>query len=405
MKRILTFLALIALVITVSSCQQQEKKAKYVFYFIGDGMGFSNVALAEAYQAQTRGVIGMDPLCFTSFPVLGEATTFSASSQVTCSSAAGTALATGFKTKNNMLGMSPDTIPLTSIAYKIHDAGYSVGIMTSVQINHATPAAFYAHNASRGAYYEIGEELPKTGFEFFAAGGIIDPCGSKEPVMESLYKIVADSGYTVACGMEDFNAKKDAEKILLVRSENSEDNLAYSIERKEGDMRLADLVGAAIEVLERDQDGFFLMAEGGLIDWAGHSNDLASTIFEIQDLDFAVKVAYAFYEKHPDETLIVITADHETGGVALGGYSYGYDLTYANTAKNMMENVDVDNYMDAAKTIGSINENARIKWTTTAHCGGPVPVWAIGAGSQKFAARQDNTDIPKKICEAMGIAF
>ena len=406
MKRLIHVLTAVALVCAAVSCAPKEKHAKYVFYFIGDGMGATHVAATEAYLAQERGVIGMDPLSFTQFPVMGEAVSCSASNIITDSSAAGTALSTGEKTKNGMLCIAPDsTTVLKSIAYKIHDAGYSVGVMSTTPINHATPAAFFGHNIKRGNYYAIGKELPESGFEFFAGGGLYHPKGKEGDEAVSLYDLISEGGYTLAYGYEDFLAKKDADHIVLVQKENSEDICPYALGRPEGALTLSQIVEAAISVLERNPKGFFLMAEGGLIDWTAHSQDLAGTIFEILDFDQAISVALNFYDRHPDETLIVVTADHETGGLALGHKGYNYDLTVIDKIKSASASTDVEKYMNDPASIGNINEEARVGWTTYSHCGGPVPVWAKGAGAARFAARQDNTDIPKKICEAMGVAF
>ena len=408
MKRFIHVFAAAALLCMAVSCGRQEaqKEAKYVFYFIGDGMGFTHVAAAEAYLAQERGAIAMDPLCFTQFPVLGEATSFSASNIITDSSAAGTALSTGEKTTNGMLAIAPDsTTLLKSIAYKIHEAGYSVGVMSTTQINHATPAAFFGHNVKRGNYYAIGKEIPEAGFEFFGGGGLLHPKGKNGEEEVSLYEIAADGGYTIACGYEDFKAKKDAGKILLVQSEDSDQICPYALGRPEDALTLSQIVESAITVLERNPKGFFLMAEGGLIDWTAHSQDLAGTIFEVLDFDQAIAVANAFYERHPDETLIVVTADHETGGLALGRKGYTFDLTVVDKIRNASASTNVDEYMNDPKSIDSVNEDARVGWTTYSHCGAPVPVWAKGVGSERFAARQDNTDIPKKICAAMGVQF
>ena len=406
MKRFFYYLAVVALLGLAASCARQENQAKYVFYFIGDGMGFTHVAAAEAYLAQERGVIGMDPLCFTQFPVLGEAVTCSANSIITDSSAAGTALSTGEKTNNRMLAVAPDsTTQLKSISYKIHDAGYSVGVMSTTPINHATPAAFFGHNVKRGNYYEIGQELPSTGFEFFAGGGLYHPKGKDGDEEVSLYDMIAEGGYTLAYGYEDFQDKKDADHIVLVQSEGSDQICPYALGRPEGALTLQQIVEAAVTVLERNPKGFFLMAEGGLIDWTAHSQDLAGTIFEGLDFDQAIAVADAFYAKHPDETLIVVTADHETGGLALGAKGYQYDLTVIDKIKNSSTTTDVEQYMNSSQSISGVNEEAQVGWTTFSHCGGPVPVWAKGVGSERFAGRQDNTDIPKKICAAMGVTF
>ena len=162
---------LLALLFVVSSCcTTNQKQAKYVFYFIGDGMGFSHVALTEAYNAAKENKIGSEPLAFTQFPAMGMATTYSASNMITCSSAAGTALSTGFKTNNHMLGVDPDTNDVYSIAKFIHDNGYKVGVMSTVTIDHATPASFYAHAAYRNDYYAIAAQLPESGYEFFGGG-------------------------------------------------------------------------------------------------------------------------------------------------------------------------------------------------------------------------------------------
>ncbi len=403
MKKLLKTLAVIA-ALTFSVSSFAARKAKYVFLFIGDGMSFSSVSMAEAYLAQERGVIGNDPLTFTQFPILGMATTYSASNPITCSSAAGTALATGSKTKNLLLGVAPDsTTKLKSIAYKLHDAGYKIGITTSVQINHATPAAFYGHNKSRNAYYEIGKELPLTGFEFFGGGGFLQPNG-KDKKQPSLYIDVEKNGYTVARGIEDFKTKKCG-KMMLTAAENSDEVLPYALGRKDTDLTLAQVVDAAIQVVD-NKKGFFIMAEGGKIDYAAHSNNTIGTITEIIDMDEAVKVALDFYNRHPKETLIIITADHETGGVSLGAKKgYIYDLTVYDGIKENASTTKVDEYMSDKVVMKEQSEKAHIGWTTTSHCGGAVPVWAIGCGSDLFAGRQDNTDIPKKIFKAMGVTF
>lgn len=406
MKKIINILSAAVLLLSAASCTKQEPTAKYVFYFIGDGMGFTHIAAAEAYLAQSRGVIGMDPLCFTQFPVMGEATNFSSSNIITDSAAAGTALSTGEKTTNGMLCIAPDsTTRQTSIAYKIHDAGYSVGVMSTTPINHATPAAFFGHNVKRGDYYAIGKELPESGFEFFAGGGLYHPKGKEGNEEVSLWDIITDGGYTLAYGYDDFLAKKEAPHIVLIQAEGSEDCCPYALGRPEGALTLPQIVDAAVTVLERNPKGFFLMAEGGLIDWTAHSQDLAGTIFETLDFDQAIAVADAFYQRHPDETLIVVTADHETGGIALGRRGYTYDLTVIDNISKALAPTDVELYMNDPKSIDSVNVKARIGWTTSSHTGGPVPVWAKGVGSERFAGRQDNTDIPKNICAAMGVSF
>lgn len=409
MKRSLckVLLAALCVVMLASSCSQ-EKKAKYVFYFIGDGMGFSHISLTEGYLATKEGKIGNSPLCFTQFPVMGMATSYSANRYITCSSAAGTALATGNKTNNGMLGVTPDSSELVSIAYKIHNAGFPVGITTSVTIDHATPASFYANSAARSDYYSIAQQLASSGFEFFGGGGFYGAKDKREQE-KSLYDIASEAGYEFAYGVDEYDAKKgSADKMILFQKGDKKNNdLPYVQDRVEGDLELPQVVESAVDFLN-NQDGFFLMVEGGKIDWAAHSNDLAGTIFEMLDFDQAIAAAYEFYKQHPDETLIVVTADHETGGVTLGrGKGYVYDLSVVGRPqKGNVEGVstDVSNYMSGV-SVDSLSIVAKIGWTTTSHTGGAVPVFAVGAGSGLFAGRQDNTDIPKKICKAMGVEF
>ncbi len=409
MKKSLYSLIIVAIaVLSVVSCSVQgNKNAKYVFYFIGDGMGFSHISLTEGYLATKEGKIGNNPLCFTQFPVMGMATSYSANKYITCSSAAGTALATGSKTNNGMLGVTPDTTELTAISYKIHDAGFPVGITTSVTIDHATPGSFYANSSARSDYYSISEQLATSGFEFFGGGGFYGAQDKRE-AEKSLYDIAKENGYEFAYGLEEFNAKKgNAEKLILFQADEKKRNndLPYVTERVDGDLELPQVVEAAVDFLN-NEDGFFLMVEGGKIDWAAHSNDLQGTIMELLDFDQAITVAYEFYKQHPDETLIVVTADHETGGVTLGrGKGYVYDLSVVDKVNEAAaSDSDVSNYMSGISK-DSLSVAAQIGWTTTSHTGGAVPVFAIGAGSGMFAGRQDNTDIPKKICKAMGVEF
>lgn len=401
MKKIALF-ALLALIPILSTAQEQ--KAKYVFYFIGDGMWFNHVSLAEYWLGYTQGVFDSRPLSFSQFPVLGWAVTHSESNLITDSAAAGTALSTGTKTKNGMLGTAPDSSALESIAYKIHDAGYKVGISSTVGINHATPGAFYGHSASRSDYYSIASEIPSTGFEFFAGGGAIESNG-EDGDETSVYEAIEDSGYVIAEGMDDFADKKDEAGKMMLLQENGrlKTELPYAIDMKDTDMTQADLVSASIDFLyDEDCPGFFIMSEGGKIDWASHGNDTKAVILETLSLSDAVAEAVEFYNAHPDETLIIVTADHETGGLTLS-WEKGYDLLF-----DKLEEIHCSKDMvseEEREHMNEISHEAHIGWTTGDHSGANVPVFAIGAGSTLFSGRMDNTEIPKKICEAMGIRF
>ena len=400
MKRIVTITLIALTLLCATGC---TKKAKYVFLFIGDGMGFGAVSVTETYLGQVDSTaIGMGQLAFSSFPVLGAAATFSADHQRTDSAAGGSALSTGEKVNNDSICIGPEGDTLTSISYKIHDAGYKVGIMATVCIDHATPAAFYGRSNHRGNYYEIGSQLGSTGFEFFGGGDFNRP-DREQP---DCFAKAGAAGYAIAYGREDFAAKKDAGKVIFFQSRDTARNtnqLPTRLERiarnNPEDITLKELVAGAIDVLDNPK-GFFMMAEGSMIDWAAHSNDVAGLVNETLDMSDAVEVALEFYRKHPKNTLIVVTADHETGGPATNKPKL-YKLQ--SMLEPASEDTNVDNYMSGEHSLSEVSKIAGIGWTAGSHTADRVPVFAIGAGSEKFAGEIDNTDIPRKICEAMGI--
>ena len=326
---------LLFVLISVAANGQQ---AKYVFYFIGDGMGVNQVNGTEMYQAELQnGRIGVEPLLFTQFPVATMATTFSATNSVTDSAAAGTALATGKKTYNSAISVGEDKNPIETVAEKAKKAGKKVGVTTSVSVDHATPAAFYAHQADRNMNYEIAVDLTKANFDFYAGGGFLKPDKTYDKKdAPNIFPIFEEAGYTVARGYSDYKAKsKDAGKMILIQEEGKDPScLPYAIDRKSDDLTLAQITESAIDFLTKGKNkGFFLMVEGGKIDWACHGNDAATVFNEVKDMDDAIKVAYEFYEQHPDETLIVVTADHETGGIVLGKGPYTLNLQALKSQK------------------------------------------------------------------------
>ncbi|MBQ7362805.1 MAG: alkaline phosphatase, partial [Bacteroidaceae bacterium] len=318
MKKLFGFFMLLLIAVTVSA-----KTPKYVFYFIGDGMGPSHVLGTEYYLGELEGVIGRpNQLCFTQFPKSAFVSTYSKSNGVTDSAASGTALATGSKTKNGFLGVTMDSTPVYSVAYAAKQAGFPVGISSTVGINHATPGAFYAHQPGRSRYYEIGKDMLTADYDFYAGGDLIATSQQRDEI----YAKAKEQGYTIARGYDDYKSNgKNAKKLMLYQKDVATD-LPYAIDREEGDLTLAQIAEAGIEFLsKKSKKGFFFMLEGGKIDYASHADDGATALNEVIDFDNAIKVAYDFYKKHPNETLIVVTADHETGGLVLG-YSGAYAL-------------------------------------------------------------------------------
>ena len=457
-KRIFSMLS----ILLVALAALAEGRAKYVFYFIGDGMGVNQVNAAETYLGALEGRIGIKELCFPSFPYFGLINTQSATNGVTDSAAGGTALATGNKTKNGALGMLKDLeTPISSIAYWAKDAGAAVGVTTSVSIDHATPAAFYSHVPKRSMAYEIGAELPISGFDFFSGSDFVKP--ENPDGGPNLYAQAQAKGYTIARGYKDYLKKaKKADKMILFQTEEASKieygSIPYALDRTKDDLKLEDITRAAINFLmkkQNEKDGFFVMVEGGKIDWACHANDPAF-ISELIDMDNAVKVAYEFYQQHPDETLIVVTADHETGGLVLGRGAYELNLkaisyqrmsmdklnrelnnmkknlgdkfTWDETKKFLTENfgfwngVEVNEDQtkrlessfnefkegkgDSGRLSGTvkrvISECALIGWQSGGHSNGYVPAFAIGVGAEQFHGRFDNTEICKKMAKAAG---
>ena len=440
---------------------------KYVFYFIGDGMGTNQVLGAEMYRSAIQGKpLGRVQTLMTTFPYSGHASTYSATNGITDSAAAGTCLATGKKTKNGMLGQAPDSSDLRTIAEDLKAQGWGVGIMTTVAIDHATPAAFYAHVPDRDKYYRIGEQLVESNIDFFGGAGFHHPQGKKDNKDINLYRRAEENGYTIAHGYEEALEKKDAEKLILVQpcdtGKNHGSNLPYAIDRQEGDLTLAQIVNIAIPFLSERYQRFFMMVEGGMIDYACHGDDAATAIGETWDMDEAMRVAYAFYEAHPDETLIIVTADHETGGMALGNSDYTLQLDLLqnqhcsawilsdrftqlfkekgkpswNEVKEIYReqlgfwdkvkiSADEEKELKAVyqaacakkgkdtktmyKTINAVgdagiallNKKAKIGWTTHAHSAHAVPIFSIGVNAQLFSGWHDNTEIVPLIYQAI----
>ena len=318
---------------------------KYVFLFIGDGMSYPQIQSTADYlgaltdedywQAQpslddNQGAIldGPSYLNFMNFEAAGSAVTYDSNSFAPDSASTATSIATGYKTYSGSINVDETgTIEYETIAEKLHEQkGYSVGVITSVNLNHATPAAFYAHQASRSSYYEIGLEMIASDFEYFAGGGLLSPTGS-EGDQEDLYALAAEAGYTVTRTQADAEkVSADTEKAILIDEHLADsDAMAYEIDRTEDMWSLADYVSKGIEVLSDDEDGFFMMCEGGKIDWACHANDAGSTIHDTVALADAVQVAIDFAAEHPEETLILVTGDHETGGLTIGFAGTDYD--------------------------------------------------------------------------------
>ena len=425
-------------------------------------MGSNQVLGAEMYRSALAGEpLGRVQTLMTTFPYSGHASSYSKTNGITDSAAAGTCLATGTKTKNGMLGLDQDSARLTTIAEELKAEGWGIGIMTTVAIDHATPGAFYGHVDDRDKYYEIGLQLAESGFDFFGGAGFHYPQGKDDDKEINLYRNAEQAGYTVAHGYEEAISLQQSEisKLILVQKDDDQgakhgSNLTYAIDRKEGDLTLNQIVSVAIPFLEARHEKFFMMVEGGMIDYACHGDDAATAFGEVWDMNEAMQVAYDFYLAHPDETLIVVTADHETGGLALGNSDYTLHLDQLQYQKcsswvlsdaftqlfkenkkpsweqvqaiyrqylGFWENVEItqeeeaklkDLYKAACKgktkstktmykTINKLgdkglallNKKAHVGWTTYAHSAHAVPIFSIGPNAQLLSGWHDNTEI------------
>ena len=438
------------------------KPVKYVFLFIGDGMSIPQRMMAEEYSVR----LGKGKLAINSMPCQAITTTRSATEFITDSAASGTAIACGEKTVNGCIGMdAARKNNLTSIAKVAKNAGRKVGIITSITINHATPAAFYANRSSRSNYYGIALDLVNSNFDYFGGGGAAKHDDKTSKLYKgNIYELAAKANYTVAHGKEAISAiKPGSGKVFAVGAASA---LPYAIDRTENDMPLADFIRQATQLLDNEK-GFFIMTEGGRIDPVCHSNDAATVMNEIIDFDNAVKAAVLFAEKHPNETLIVVTGDHETGGLTLGfagtGYkSYLENLQYQKCSMEKLayifkdladakgklvfddvklvlaekfnmyaeadKKADTKQLILTAKELNEIetafnaqfpqgvnkggswlakvivrifNNKCAVGWTTGAHTALPVLTTAYGANSNIFNGFIDNTDIAKKLKQAV----
>lgn len=327
-----------------SQNESKQAEAKYVFLFIGDGMGFAHVNITEAYLASLHDRIGFEHLEFTTFPQVGTVSTYANNRLITCSAAAGTALATGNKTNIDRISMDPaGEKAFETVAEKAKKNGYKVGIVTSVSIDHATPAVFYAHQPDRDMYFEIGQDLVSSGFDFFAGGGFLIPDGTIDDKPVNLVELAKDSGYHVVNTKESFKqlSPQIGKTLVLSPRPADEASLPYALDMNPEDITLADFTKKAIDMLDNEK-GFFIMVEGGKIDWAGHANDAASVVQEVLAFDEAIEVAHEFYKEHLDETLILVTADHETGALGLGhgAMKYSSDPSLLKYQKSSLEELN-----------------------------------------------------------------
>jgi alkaline phosphatase len=356
MKRFPTFFLLIIFVVSLTSCfslrnpvSKGNHEIRNIIFMIGDGMGIPDV-----YAAMT---VSDKPLNIERCNIIGLQKTFSSDNYITDSAAAGTALATGNKTKNGTIGMDSQGNRVKSILEIAEEHGRSTGLVSTSSVTHATPASFIAHQSSRGSYEDIAKDFLRTGIDVFIGGGFdhFARRGDKLNLIDSL----KFRGYEVDTSMSMVLRSTSGKLAGLTAPVHN----PYRLKGR-GDM-LPATSAKAIEILNKNKKGFFLMIEGSQIDWAGHANAADTLVDETLDFDKAIGVALDFAEID-GHTLVVITADHETGGVTI---------------------IDGDR----------ATHKVKLSFSTKDHTAVMVPVYAFGPGADKFTGIYDNTEIFKKI--------
>lgn len=328
--------------------EEQIQTPKYVFMFIGDGMSQVQVNAAQVYLGNnTSGEVALNQLNFTQFSNTGLVTTQDSTSFAPDSASTATALSSGVKTHSGVIGLDASkTKEPESITEKLKAAGKKIGIVSTVTINHATPAAYYAHAESRGDYYGIATQMATSDFDYFAGGSINQPTGKNED-QQDVYELLKENGYTIPMTKEEILALNSSSGKVYAPSPILQDNgaMPYTLDAQEGDLTLADFVQKGVEVLD-NEEGFFMMVESGKIDWACHANDAMSAIQEVLGFEKAVQVAIDFAHEHPDETLIVVTGDHETGGMSIGYSKTGYNTAFQILDAQKMSYVAFDSLVE-----------------------------------------------------------
>lgn len=340
---------------------QLNRKAKNVIFLIGDGMGLSQLSTSFYYQDEK-------PPSFTRFRHIGLLNTSSAKERVTDSASSATAYATGERTYNGAIGVDMDTAILQNIVEILSPQGYSTGVVATSSVVHATPASFYAHIDARGKYEGIAAQLTRSDIDFFAGGG-------------NKFFSKRTDGLNFLDSLQTYGFNVDTTSIDAFRRLNADEKYGFlladdgmpEMTRGRGDFLLR-ATEKAIDYLKQDEDGFFLMSEGSQIDWAGHANNLSYLIREVLDFDTVIDAALDFAEKDGN-TLVIVTADHETGGLSLSAANVRRQANYSIIQPG---------------------------FNTPHHSATLVPIFAYGPGAEFFQGVYENKEVFHKILAAMG---
>ena len=352
MRRLILIIAAL-----VSAIAVEAQEVKNIIFLIGDGMGLTSVSMMqlESHYEET---------IFDRADNIALQKTYSLDNRVTDSAASGTALATGAKTNNTVLGQLPDGTPLESLMEVASAKGKATGVVVTTYVQHATPAAFYAHVASRHDYTTISEQLLASPLDIAIGGGTAyfdERYGGRNEALRA----IEESGFTLLESLDDALYCDAPRQLILLAEKEVEDRLGY----------LASATTTALNHLEREggRKGFVLMVEGSIIDGAGHGNDAVGQQAEMRDFMEAIGVAVAYAKKHPN-TLVVVTADHETGGLA---------IVSGNSDFNLSE------------------QGIEYRWATDGHSGEMVPIYLYGTGAESINGIMENAELGAALKELL----
>ncbi|MBA4408192.1 MAG: alkaline phosphatase [Odoribacter sp.] len=320
---------------------------------IGDGMGTSQIF---AGLTANGGHLFLD-----NFKHIGFSKTQSSNNYITDSGAGGTALSAGQKTYNGAIGVNTDTVAIKTILEMAEEKGLATGLVSTSAITHATPASYIAHQGSRGSYEDIAADFLKTDIDVFIGGGYKHFTERKDK--RDLASELKQKGYQVLRDMDEIAEVKSGKLAGLTADEHNE-----VVPKRKMDLPLS--TKTALHILDQNKKGFFIMIEGSQIDWGGHQKNTGYIVREMLDFDQAIGKALEF-AANDRETLIIVTADHETGGFALVG---------GNMKTGMVKGA----------------------FPTGDHTATMVPVFAYGPGAENFTGIMENTDIAKKIMTLLG---
>ncbi|MEE9515449.1 MAG: alkaline phosphatase [Candidatus Brocadiales bacterium] len=330
--------------------------AKNVVLLIGDGMGWSYLVMARSFVHGPGGELNMDKLDHS-----GYVSTFSLHSLVTDSAAAATAMATGHKTKRGVIGQSEEGEEYKSILEIAGDMGKATGLVSTAEVTHATPAGFAAHDSSRRDTRDIaGDYLHSSRPDVIMGGGLL--VWTTVPIKEA-----RDAGYEVVYTREELE-QLDVSNTARLLGLFAPEHMSFAMDRRLDEPSLIDMSLKALEILSRDPEGFFLMIEGGRIDHAGHKNKSDAVLYETIAFDETVGAVVEWLKTKgvADETLVIVTADHETGGLAVVG---------------------------PTNLLPGRGDKPKLRWIHRHHTAEDVPIWAQGPGAEAVNGHMDNTEV------------